>query len=134
MQKDNDLPVILLLVLAYFLLFGGKVTPGPSGPALIVVAYEESQSTPEMADFVADFQNGADGQPFKARGHKIRCLDNDTKGLGSELSSLLKPWAPFDDSKPEVIVSREGRLVFREAIPLKPQATEVVKLLQGKGL
>lgn len=128
MQKDNDFGLILLLVLAYFLFFGGKVTPGPSGPATIFVPFEESQITTEFADLRADLLTGPPGKPFYEKGHSFLIIDNDTD------NSVVKRFAPYDDSRPQVIVFRGDKMLYRFDIDYKQTAEQVAELLKVRGL
>lgn len=109
-------------------------TVGPSGPQTILIAYEEGKATPAFADLIVDFQNGEAGKPFKAKGHIIYCLDNDTPDLAGQLTTVLKPFAPFDDNKPEVIVSSGGKVTFREPLTYSTSAESLVAILKAKGL
>lgn len=136
----------LLVGLAIYLVVGGVSLQGcsfhlphwsffgPSGPATILVAYEEGKSTPEFADLIVDFQDGATGQPFKDAGHTVYCLDNDTTDEDGKLAKPLEPFKPYDDDKPEVIVSQGVKQLFRLPLTYKTSAEELTTMLHGRGL
>lgn len=130
---------VIALGLCAWLVFAGPKgcslpLVGPTGPQTILVAYEEGNATPAFADLIVDFQNGEAGKPFKAKGHKVFFLDNDTPDLSGNLAAPLKPFAPFDDSRPELIVSSDGKLTFREPLTYSTSAEALVAILKGKGL
>jgi hypothetical protein len=128
MQKGNDLSVILLLALAYFLFFSGSV--GPAGPATIFVAFEEDSKylTTEFADLRTDLVTGAPGKPFYDKGHRFLFIDNDTD------NSVVKRFAPYQDETPEVIVFSGEKLKARFPTTYKATAEELATALHGKGL
>lgn len=130
---------ILILSTAAFLLTkppvpGPGPAPEPIGKAVILVAYEEGNVTDVFADLVVDFQNGQAGKPFKAKGHKVLCLDNDTPDISGGLTPPLRPWSPYDDSKPEVIVSSADKLLFRVPLTYSTTAEELSRTLTERGL
>ena len=98
------------------------------------MAYEEGNVTDVFADLVVDFQTGQAGKPFKAKGHKVLCLDNDTPDISGGLTPPLRPWSPYDDSKPEVIVSSADKLLFRVPLTYSTTAEELSRTLTERGL
>jgi hypothetical protein len=128
-----DLRTLLAIAILYFAFKDHlpSILPiGPSEPQTILVVFEEDSRymTTEFADLRTDIQAGADGQPFKAKGHRFLFIDNDTD------SDVVNRFAPYKDETPEVIVFSGDKVKARFPTSYKATAHELAAALSGKGL
>jgi hypothetical protein len=134
--KNQRISLLLASVAALLFAFGGSgglagIVPGPR---VVVVLHETAEVTSELQQQLTLLQTGANAEYCKAKGHKMRILDDDAKGVDRQPLPLVTRLAAENIPLPSAFVLNGDAILARDHIDSPSNAaTEVMDLLKGAG-
>jgi hypothetical protein len=120
---------VLLLVLAYWLAFGGEGSPfNPPGPRLVVIVRESEDDTPAFGRMVTNLRNGEPAKTLEVGKHQLDVLDDDSPTAAKWLPSLAGIQQPA-----VLVIAPPEKVLAKQSLPADATAATVLDILKANG-